>query len=150
MTKVLVLDGSTTQALACVRALGRAGHTLLVAAVERSPLAAWSRYCAGRYRLAGETLAGFAALRDWAIQEGVEVVLPQTERSCILCNLERTAWESAGISVGCAPEDQLVRAFDKAYTWQFAEACGVRLPRITLRKRSAMAGWPPSAWDSPS
>ena len=25
-------------------------------------------------------------------------------------------------------KDQLVRAFDKAYTWQFAAACGVRLP----------------------
>ena len=128
MTKILVLDGATTQALACVRALGRAGHTLLVAGDEPSPLAAWSRYCSGRYRVRGETLEGFAALRDWARQEGVEVVLPQTERSCILCNLDRTAWESAGIIVGCAPEEQLVRAFDKAYTWQFAEACGVRLP----------------------
>lgn len=128
MTNILVLDGIETQALACVRALGRSGNRVFVAAVEAAPLAGWSRYCTGRYRLRGETLDAFASLRDWAVKQGVQVVLPQTESSCILCNLDRAAWESAGIIVGCAPDDQLRRAFDKAYTWQFAEACGLRLP----------------------
>lgn len=128
MTRILVLDGATTQALACVRALGRSGSTPLVAAVESWPLAAWSRYCHSRYRLIDETRSSFAALRDWAVAEGVQVVLPETERSCILLNAERTEWEGAGITIGCAPEEMLMCAFDKAYTWQFAEACGVRLP----------------------
>jgi teichuronic acid biosynthesis glycosyltransferase TuaC len=127
-SRVLVLDGSTTQALACVRALGRAGHVVFVAGVERRPLAAWSRHCRARFRLADETLTAFAALRTWAQQHGVQVVLPQTERSCILCNLQREGWEALGIAVGCGPHDLLLRAFDKALTLELAEACGVRVP----------------------
>ena len=115
-SRVLVLDGSTTQALACVRALGRAGHTVFVAGVGRRPLAAWSRHCQARFRLADETLTAFAALRAWAQHNGVQVVLPQTERSCILCNLQREEWEALGIAVGCGPADLILRAFDKACT----------------------------------
>ena len=128
-TRVLVLDGETTQALACVRALGRAGHAVFVAGVGRHALSAWSRYCRGRYRLADDTLPAFAALRAWARDQGVQVVLPLTERACILCNLQRMDWEALGITVGCAPADLLVRAFDKARTLKLAEASGVRVPR---------------------
>jgi glycosyltransferase involved in cell wall biosynthesis len=127
-TRVLVLDGGTTQALACVRALGRAGHLVFVAGVGRHTLAAWSRYCHGRYDLTDDTVGAFGGLLAWAREQRVEVVLPQTERSCILLNLQRAAWEAVGITVGCGPDDQLGRAFDKARTWQVAEACGVRLP----------------------
>jgi len=127
-SRVLVLDGSTTQALACVRALGAAGHTVFVAGVGRRPLAAWSRHCRGRFRLADDTLTAFAALRVWALQHGIQVVLPQTERSCILCNLQRDEWEASGIAVGCGPSDLILRAFDKARTLELAEACGVRVP----------------------
>src|SRR5439155_95698 len=84
------------KARACVRALGRAGHTVFVAGVGRRPLAAWSRHCQARFRLADETLTAFAALRAWAQHNGVQVVLPQTERSCILCNLQREEWEALG------------------------------------------------------
>jgi glycosyltransferase involved in cell wall biosynthesis/predicted ATP-grasp superfamily ATP-dependent carboligase len=126
-SRVLVLDGGTTQALACVRALGRAGHTVFVAA-GRAALATWSRYCRGRYLLTDDTLPAFAALRAWAGEQGVQVVLPQTERSCMLCNIHRKEWEALGITVGCGSEDLLLRAFDKSRTWQVAEACGVRLP----------------------
>ncbi len=127
-TRVLVLEGGTTQALACVRALGRAGHTVFVAGIERRPLAAWSRYCSDRYRLADDTLPAFAALRGWAVERGVQIVLPQGERSCILSNLQRADWEAQGITVGCGPADLLLRAFDKPRTLELAEACGVRVP----------------------
>ena len=127
-TRVLVLEGGTTQALACVRALGRAGHTVFVAGIERRPLAAWSRSCSDRYRLADDTLPAFAALRGWAVERGVQIVLPQGERSCILSNLQRDDWEAQGITVGCGPADLLLRAFDKPRTLELAEACGVRVP----------------------
>ena len=127
-SRILVLDGETTQALACVRALGRAGHTVYVAGTGRRPLAAWSRHCSGRFRLGDETLAAFGPLRDWAHANGIEVVLPQTERSCILCNLERTAWEELGIVVGSGPDDLISGAFDKVRTLEVAEGCGVRVP----------------------
>jgi teichuronic acid biosynthesis glycosyltransferase TuaC len=127
-TRVLVLDGGTTQALACVRALGRAGHSVFVAGVGRPMLASWSRYCRGHYQLIDDTLTAFAGLRTWARAHDVQVLLPQTERSCILSNLQRNDWEALGIIVGCAPADLLRQAFDKARTWELAQACGVRLP----------------------
>ncbi len=80
-SRVLVLDGHTNQALACVRSLGRAGATVFVASPEPVPLAGWSRYCRSRFRQNGEDVAAFAALRHWAHEHAVDVVLPQRERS---------------------------------------------------------------------
>lgn len=126
--RVLVLDGQTNQALACVRSLGRAGYDVLVASTRRRPLAAWSRFSRGRFRLDGETVAAFGALRRWAKDRGVNVVLPLTERACILCNHERELWEAAGITVGSAPNELLHLAFDKAMTVAIARGCGVAVP----------------------
>lgn len=126
--RVLVLDGQTNQALAVVRSLGRAGHELLVASPWRHGLASWSRHCAGRARVAADTLEAFAALRRWAEARRVDVVLPLTERSCILCNLARADWLRAGIIVGCAPAETLRQAFDKQDTLRLAAAAGVRTP----------------------
>jgi predicted ATP-grasp superfamily ATP-dependent carboligase len=124
----LVLDGQTNQALACVRSLGRAGYDVLVAATRRRPLAAWSRFSLDRFRLQGETVAAFAELRRWARARDVDVVLPLTERACILCNLEREHWEGAGITVGSAPDELLRLAFDKATTVEIARRSGVPVP----------------------
>jgi predicted ATP-grasp superfamily ATP-dependent carboligase len=133
----LVLDGQTVQALACVRSLGRAGHPVFVASHRRRPLSAWSRYSRATFRLAGETPQAFAALRTWAAACGVRLVLPLTERACLLCNLERDAWAAAGIALGCAPQDLLAQAFDKVRTLEAAQACGVEAP--PTRVPSSMA-----------
>lgn len=125
---MLVLDGHTTQALVSVRSLGRTGHTVFVASLKRRPLAAWSRYCRAHVRVSSETSEGFAELRDWAAKHGVQVVLPQRERSCLLCAMGREQWEDLGITVGCGPQDMLLQAFDKARTIEHAVACGVRIP----------------------
>ena len=126
--RVLVLDGHTNQALACVRSLGRAGHEVFVASHRRWPLAAWSRYCRGGFRLTGETREAFAALRAWAVHRRIGMVMPLTERACLLCNSERGAWEAVGTVVGCGPDAMLRRAFDKAQTLAQAAACGVAIP----------------------
>ena len=126
--RVLVLDGQTNQALACVRSLGRAGYDVLVAATRRRPLASWSRFSRERYRLRAETVAAFGELRTWARSRGVNVVLPLTERACVLCNLEREQWEAAGITVGSAPDELLRLAFDKATTVEIARHSGVAVP----------------------
>ncbi|MGE5290302.1 MAG: ATP-grasp domain-containing protein [Micromonosporaceae bacterium] len=137
--RALVLDGQTNQALACVRSLGRAGYDVLVAATRRRPLASWSRFSRGRFPLEGETPEAFAALRRWASARGVTLVLPLTERSCVLCNLERSAWEDAGITVGSAPADLLALAFDKARTFELAQAAGVAIPPTRLPTSAAEA-----------
>lgn len=125
---ILVLDGQTNQALACVRSLGRAGYRVLVASHYPRPLASWSRYCQGSFQLRGQTLEAFSELRTWANRTGVKIVLPLTERACLLCNAERELWAAAGMTVGCGPAEMLELAFDKAKTLQLAEACGVRIP----------------------
>lgn len=158
---VLVLDGWTAQALACVRSLGRAGYRVLVASDRRSPLAAWSRYCHGRFRLTGETLKGFASLREWASGHEVRIVLPLTERACVLCNLERERWETNGMALGCADQDTLQQAFDKYRTLEAARAVGVATPptylpksEIDVQTAAAALGFPcvvksrfSNAWD---
>ena len=125
---VLVLDGQTNYALACVRSLGRAGHPVVVASTRRAPLAAWSRYSRGSFRVTDDTLPAYTRLREWAKANGVTAVLPLTERSCQLCDADRAAWEAAGIAVGCAAGTTLVEAFDKARTLERAAASGVRTP----------------------
>ena len=81
-SRVLVLDGHTNQALACVRSLGRAGATVFVASPEPFPLAGWSRYCRSRFRQSGETVAAFA---QWLqavdlLIRAVEIVWPDLGR----------------------------------------------------------------------
>ena len=64
-----------------------------------------------------------------ALRQDVQLaVLPLTERSCLLCDTERAAWTEVGITVGCAPTDVLMQAFDKGRVIARAEACGVSVP----------------------
>jgi len=136
-TCVLVLDGHTNQALAVVRSLGRAGHRVIVASPWPRCLASWSRHCAECVTIAEEGLEAYAHLRKFARTRKVEVVLPLTERSCILCNCARDEWTDAGITVGCAPTDMLTRAFDKAETMRYAAMADVRIPySVTPATRS--------------
>jgi predicted ATP-grasp superfamily ATP-dependent carboligase len=135
MSRILVLDGDTNQALAIVRSLGRAGHHVFVASRWRRCLASWSRHCRGTVWVGGDTLAAYDALREWALERQIRVVFPLTERSCTLCSLARDSWEQAGIVVGCAPVDTLRRAFDKRETLRIAESAGVRVP-VTLSPAS--------------
>lgn len=128
LPRILVLDGHSNPALACVRSLGRAGYDVLVASPVRLPLAWWSRHCRGGFRYEGPTLAAFRQIREWARQQGVSIVLPVSEESCALCNMERHAWEAAGMILGCASADILANAFDKALTVKAAEQCGLRAP----------------------
>ncbi|HET9337171.1 MAG TPA: GNAT family N-acetyltransferase [Sphingomicrobium sp.] len=95
-------------------------------------LGAWSRFCSGSFHLKGQTVEAFADLREWAISEGITIALPLTERSCVLCNADRSAWENAGITVGCAPDEKLQAAFDKAVTIRRAQELGVTVPTTEI------------------
>src|SRR5437870_13522177 len=97
--RVLVLDGRTIEALACVRSLGRAGRWVAVRGKLRWPLASWSRYCRAGFHYPKPTLAGFAALRTWAHRNQARVVLPHTEATRLLCNAERSERHAAGVVV---------------------------------------------------
>ena len=126
--RVLILDGHSNQALACVRSLGRGGYEVLVASHRRWPLGAWSRYCVGQYRVKAQTVAAFAELREWARQQRVDIVVPLLEGGALLLNRERAEWEKIGVTLACGSEEMLQRAFDKAETLRFAEQSDVRIP----------------------
>src|SRR5207249_9403893 len=81
---VLLLDGQTTQALACARSLGRAGYRVLVASHRRRPLAAWSRFAHAVFVLEDQSVPAFAAARAWAARQGARVVLPLTDRKSVV------------------------------------------------------------------
>jgi hypothetical protein len=130
--RILVLDGETTQALATVRSLGRAGHTLFVASQLPRSLASWSRYCVESVRIQRLGVSAFAELRAWASARGIRVVLPLTERACVLLNLDAAAWERAGIVLGCGPASMLRAAFDKSETLVRAAQCGLAVPPTRL------------------
>jgi predicted ATP-grasp superfamily ATP-dependent carboligase len=109
-----------------------------VASASARPLAAWSRYAAGRVRLAGGSArAAFAELRAWAKRERIGIVLPLTERSCLLCDMDRPEWEAAGVRIGCGPREMLMRAFDKEETVRLALAADVRVPRTVFPRSEA-------------
>ncbi len=126
--RILILDGHTNQALACVRSLGNAGYEVLVASHQRLPLSSWSRNCSATFFLEDQSVEAFRAMLEWAKANSVSVVLPLTERSCVLCNAGRSDWEEAGILVGCGPDEMLKTAFDKALTLEHAQTVGVRIP----------------------
>ena len=132
--RILVLDGHTNQALACVRSLGQAGYAVLVASHQPVAVGKWSRHCRAPFRLKDQTVEAFNSMREWAKRQGVQIVLPLTERSCVLCNAERSAWESAGMTIGCGADEMLQQAFDKAQTLARAANCGVSIPRTHFPK----------------
>jgi predicted ATP-grasp superfamily ATP-dependent carboligase len=81
---VLVTDGDTRAALACVRALASRGHRVHVAATAARSLAAASRYCAVAHAV-GDPSAdprGFAErIEAVAAEIGADWILPLTEVS---------------------------------------------------------------------
>lgn len=128
LPRILVLDAHSNPALASVRSLGRAGYHVLAASPVRLPLAWWSRHCRGGFHYEGPTLPAFRQIREWARKQDVSIVLPVSEESCALCNMEREAWEAAGMILGCASAEILANAFDKALTVKAARQCGLRTP----------------------
>ena len=112
LPRILVLDAHSNPALACVRSLGRAGYYVLTASPVRLPLAWWSRYCRGGFRYEGPTLTAFRQIRELARKQELSFVLPVSEEAGGLGNMEREAWEAAGMALGCAPAEILANAFD--------------------------------------
>src|SRR5213593_2947975 len=85
MVRVLVTDGESRAALAAVRALGRAGHTVYVSAPRLPSLASVSRFAAGSAvvpptpLLAEQPGQVVGRLRELANAWDADVVLPVTD-----------------------------------------------------------------------
>lgn len=128
MATVLVTDGTERSALAVVRSLGRAGHTVVVCAARPRALAAASRWCAAEVEVPDplRDRAAFArAVAEAAIRHGADIALPVTDASV----LALLADPPATALVPMAGLEAFQRISDKAAVATAGAEVGLRVPR---------------------
>jgi predicted ATP-grasp superfamily ATP-dependent carboligase len=132
---VLVLDGNENQAVACVRSLARAGHTVRVGAPTSWSKAGWSRFCSGTFTYPApqdDARAFVQRVAAEASREPGTLVLPMTERTTLPLSTDRDVVFDAGGKLVLPPHATVLRAFDKQQTTSLARSLGVEVPRTTV------------------
>jgi predicted ATP-grasp superfamily ATP-dependent carboligase len=132
---ILVLDGNQNQAVACVRSLARAGHTVYVGESASWSKAGWSRACSGEFRYPAprQHLDAFVdAVANFVRKRPDTLVLPMTEATTLPLSIHRTFLISAGARLILPNHEDLCRAFDKAQSTLLACRLGVPVPKTTL------------------
>lgn len=140
--RVLVLDGNENQAVACVRSLGRAGHSVTVGASSSWSKAGWSRFCRGVFAYPAPELDADAFVQHIAEQVQTEpgtLVLPMTERTTLPLSAHRDAIFAAGGRMVLPSHNTVLRALDKHETTRLAESLGIAAPQTTLISDSTQA-----------
>jgi predicted ATP-grasp superfamily ATP-dependent carboligase len=129
--KVLVLDGNENQAVAAVRSLAKAGHTVFVGATTSWSKAGWSRFChrTFRYDSPEDNALNFVQSVAAKIQElGGAFVMPMTERTTLPISLFREFILQAGGTFVLPSHEILLQTFDKAQTTALAKSLGIEVP----------------------
>jgi predicted ATP-grasp superfamily ATP-dependent carboligase len=140
--RVLVLDGNENQAVACVRSLARAGHSVSVGADSSWSKAGWSRFSLSSFQYASpqrDASAFIESLAEEVRREPDTLVLPMTERTALPLSAEREKILEAGGRLLLPPHETVLRAFDKEQTTRLAESLGINVPRTTLIHDSEQA-----------
>jgi predicted ATP-grasp superfamily ATP-dependent carboligase len=140
MPRILVTDGDQRSALAAVRSLGRAGHSVYVAAPRTSSLAGSSRYTRASAVLPDplqspdEFVNGVVELvQRWQI----DLLLPVTEAALLAVLPER---ERISASLPFPQAAAFQRLCDKSEVAAEARALGIGVPRtVLLSSRAALA-----------
>jgi predicted ATP-grasp superfamily ATP-dependent carboligase len=130
MARVFVTDGDERSALAVVRSLGRAGHTVVVGARRFASLSGASRFASARVELPDPLVApdAFADVTGAAVRaHGCDVVLPVTDASVLALLTQPDAVAPARMPL--PPLDRFRRVSDKAAVGAAAAAIGIRVPR---------------------
>lgn len=128
--RLLLTDGDTRPALAAVRALGRAGHEVIVAAERQPALAAASRFCSDFEAHASpvDDPEGFIAdIKSVVARRRVDVLFPMTEVTTLLVTGNRTALPYS-CSLPFADTSAIATASDKAQVVALAQELGVPTP----------------------
>jgi predicted ATP-grasp superfamily ATP-dependent carboligase len=131
---VMVLDGNENQAVAAVRALAAAGHTVSVGAETRWSKAGWSRACSGMFHYAPPDVDahGFVTgIAEMLSRVEGALVLPMTERTTLPLSMHRATVAAAGGRLALPPHDTILRAFDKQTTTELARTLGIDVPVTT-------------------
>lgn len=132
---VFVLDGNQNQAVASVRSLAQAGHTVFVGESQTWSKAGWSRSCSARLQYPApqqdakafvEWIAGFCQKHPDTL------VLPMTEATTLPVSTHRDCLISAGAKLVLPGHEDLLRAFDKDETTKLAASLGIAIPQSTL------------------
>lgn len=133
--KILVLDGNQNQAVAAVRSLARAGHTVLVGDSSSWSKAGWSRFSHGSFRYPGpqKDIPAFVhRITELAAAEPGTLVLPMSEATTLPISAHRDILECAGARLILPAHADVLRAFDKNETTRLAESLGITVPKTVL------------------
>jgi predicted ATP-grasp superfamily ATP-dependent carboligase len=129
--RILVLDGNQNQAVAAVRSLAAAGHTVWVGDSTSWNKAGWSRSARGSFRYPApqsEVEAFVSHIAKLASVESGTLVMPMTEATTLALSLHRDKIFSAGGCMVLPTHDQVLRAFDKQQTTELARSLGITVP----------------------
>lgn len=130
--RVLVTDAGRTSALAVIRSLGRAGHTVVAADVAARPAAASSRYVAavGRYPSPFEHDARLVAdaIGRIATHHRVDAIVPVTDDVIVPLDRHRDLLPPHAV-LAVPDHDVLAAAASKVAMTRLARSLGVPVPR---------------------
>jgi predicted ATP-grasp superfamily ATP-dependent carboligase len=133
--RILVLDGNQNQAVAAVRSLARAGHTVLAGDSNAWNKAGWSRFAHETFRYPApqrEAEAFVRRIAQLAAAEPGTLVLPMTEATTLSLSIQRDRVFSAGGRMVLPSHEQVLRAFDKQQTTELARSLGIAVPWTML------------------
>jgi predicted ATP-grasp superfamily ATP-dependent carboligase len=130
--RILVTDGETRAALAAVRALGRAGHEVHVAAPEARSLAGASRFSSSEHAIgdpASDPQRWCEALERVASQLGANLLFPVSEvgLGTLYAYQVDSRWP-----VVCPAREAYQAATDKHLLLERAASLGIAVPRTLL------------------
>jgi len=135
---ILVLDGNQNQAVASVRSLARAGHTVIAGESSSWSKAGWSRASTAKlhYPSPGQNVDAFLdSIAAFVRQNSGTLVLPMTEATTLPVSAHRDSLIAAGARLVLPEHENLLRAFDKDETTRLAASLGVAVPTTILITR---------------
>lgn len=134
--KILLLDGETNAAVACVRSLAKAGHEVTVGSAEQW---VWCKAARSRFAYASfkypDPLAEPQRFIDTIISQ-IErssqrpiFLLPATEPTMLVVSRARERLQAAGSIMVMKPHAELVPVCSKREMTMLASSLGIRTPR---------------------
>lgn len=148
--RILVTDGTQRSALAVVRSLGRAGHTVFVCAVRTPSIAGDSRHAVAQATVADPLLAPEQFVSDVQArieQWRIDLLIPITEAALLALLPER---DQLGASLPFPDAETFRAAADKAALMAAAPRAGIAVPhQLALSMASDMRAVDPSLLEYP-
>jgi len=136
--KVLLLDGETNAAVACVRSLAKAGHEVTVGSAEQWVWckAARSRFAYASFKYPDPLVEPQRFINTIISQiersgERRILLLPATEPTMLVVSRVRERLQAAGSIMVIPPHREFVTACSKHEMTKLASSLGVRTPRTT-------------------